>query len=167
MKKFIQWIAVLAMIIVWVAINRQDTVGALRDGSHTVAVLARADREITPKSAAGRYYHKLVWKHNAEMGDILLHKHPEHRMQFVMMIDLFVPAIEALLDGDGDSITISTAQIERLQTELNWLKSVGSETLRADIKREEVRFPPQQFAGMTIAEVYETVITQWQMTNDE
>ncbi len=160
MKKVMRWTVILmVMAMVWTAVSQQDTVQALRDGSHTVAVLARADAEITPKSAAGQYYHDLLWKHNSEMGNILLHQHPEHRMQFVTMIDSLIPSLEAFLDSKGDSATISAEQIDALQNELDWLKSIGSDSLRADIACEEVRFPLAQFIGMNVNEAYNTVVT--------
>ena len=159
MKKIMQWTVILVvMAAIWLTAARWETVQALRDGAHTADVLLRADRELTPKTAAGQYYHRLVWQHNAELIDIFVNRYPEHHTRFFVAVDAFIPAIEALLDGDGDSVTISAAQIDRLQTELNWLKSVGSDALRADIEREERRFPPEQFIGMTIAEAYERVV---------
>lgn len=162
MKKFMRWIMILAvMTVVWMAVSRRNIVQAIRDGSHTVAVMERANAEIPSKSAAGQYYHDLFWKYNAEVGDILLRQHPEHRLQFVTMIDSFIPPLEAFLDGKGDSVTISAEQIEDLQNELDWLKSVGSDNLRADIEREEARFPLSQFIGMTANAAYEVIVTDF------
>jgi hypothetical protein len=112
------------------------------------------------KSPAGQYYEAMFWKHSSEQVQIL-DDHPEHDEELWRLTRMFVPGLEALLDGKGDTVRITEEQIKGLQAELDWYASVGSPSLREDIEKEQQRFPLENFIGMTMSEALDYMNSSW------
>lgn len=127
---------------------------------HVGMVLLRVEREIMQKSPAGQYYEALFWKHNDELMQIA-RDHPENNEEFWRVTRLFIPGLEALLNGEGDTAQITSEQVESLKAELDWLASVGSPFLREDIEKEEQRLPLDYFAGMTMSDALDFINSSW------
>lgn len=160
-----RWI-VLALIGLCVLIMSQSKPAcALWGKAHRVAVLYRVDAEILSKTEAGLYYRDLFWKHNPELIQIYIVNNPDKYDDFLAVVDMFVPALEALVDGHGDNIRLTAEQIEAVEAELDWLFSVASPAFQQDIVKEQTRWPLSEFVGMTMTEVWEYVNTRW--TPDE
>ncbi len=120
------------------------------------AIVMRFYNEIVLSTPAGQYYNTLLWKHSDEMNS-LYENHPEHQGKVIKIIQEFIPGIEALVNGQGDTVQITAKQIQLLQTEVDWVASAGSPSLREDIERELERYPLQHFVGMTMSEALEFV----------
>ena len=118
---------------------------------HAANVLLRVESEIMQKSPAGQYYESLFWKHNDELIQIAFSA-PEQDIEFWWVTLSFVPGLEALLNGDGNKVKITAEQVRGLKSQLDWLASVGSPSLKEDIQKEEDRFPLESFVGMTMDE---------------
>ena len=67
-------------------------------------------------------------------------------------MNLFVPSLQALLDGNGDTITITSEQVTGLQSFLNALVEQGDPELQAAILSELERHPLENMAGATMGE---------------
>ena len=162
LRKRPRWILVFAILITSLAVflNHVGTVQATFSNIHIVTVLFRVEREIMQKSPAGLYYESLFWKHNDELIQISLN-HPENEEEFWRVNRLFVPGLEALLNGKGDTVRINWEQIQSLKKELDWLASVGSPSLREDIEKEQQRFPLDKFVGMTMIEALDFINSSW------
>ncbi len=78
--------------------------------------------------------------------------------QSIETMNLFVPALEALLDGNGDTVTITSEQVTSLQSFLNTLVEQGDPELQAVILSELERRPLENMVGMTMDEA-------WRYTN--
>lgn len=160
-----RWIILLlALILSLIGVLMQfGAVKATFTDVHAAMVLIRFETEIMQKTPAGQYYESLFWKHNDELIEIAS-KYPEHRVDFSNVTRKFIPELEALLDGEGDSVYITREHIESLKSELAWFASMGSPALQEDIQRELQRFPLDQFVGMTMTEAQNLVNLGWTST---
>jgi len=120
------------------------------------AILMRFYNEVVLPTPAGQYYNAMLWKHSDEMNS-LYKNHPEHRGKVIKIIQEFVPGMDTLLNGQGDTVQITAKQIQLIQAEVDWVASAGSPSLREDIERELERYPLQHFIGMTMSEALEYV----------
>lgn len=153
-------IVVIVLGILSVLLAQVNSVRATFSDMHSAMVLLRLETELMQKTPVGRYYESLFWKHNDEIVEIT-NVYPEHMIEFSRVTRMFVPELEALLDGKGDTAYITAEHIENLKAELAWFASVASPSLRADIQGELQRFPLDQFVGMTMSEAQDFVNSSW------
>ena len=132
--------------------------------THTVYVMLHVESDLLEKTPAGRHYRALYWRNNMEFIQIYIYKHID-RFAFVTwpVMDAFVPGLEALLNGKGDTIKVTGEQIRGLQEELDWLLTQCSPSLCKDIKNEEARFPIKTTIGMTYAQAWDAINTEWNL----
>jgi hypothetical protein len=134
--------------------------------AHSTYVLYRVQNELMMKTPAGCYYRALIWQSNDEL--IRLHYlYPENDVALFNALDGYIPALEALVDGKGDSVTINADEIDALQAELDWLVTVCNDDFRQVIERESRRFPLQTFIGMTARQAWDYINTTWQPLTEE
>lgn len=157
MSKRYRWMLAVALIaLATLALSQVDAVRAIFNGAHALRVFLRVQTEIIQKSPAGQHYESLFWKHNDEILQIL-NAHPEHREQFENAALLFVPELDALLNGDGDDAYVTLEHVQALKAELDWFSSMGSPALREDIRQEQERLPLDALIGMTMTEALDFV----------
>jgi hypothetical protein len=161
-KKIRFWLIVFAVsgMLIALFISQINKVSAAFDDIHAVYVLLRVEKEIMQKSPAGQYYESLFWKHNDELMKISA-SYPENNQEFWRVTRMYIPGLEALLDGDGDSIRITEEQVQGLKTELDQIASMGSSVLREDIEKEQERLPLENFIGMTMTEALDYINSTW------
>jgi hypothetical protein len=157
-----RWVIVITVLTILsvLILTQVHAVRATFSDMHAAMVLLRLETEIMQKTPAGQYYEILFWKHNDELIEIT-RDYPEHRVEFSRVTRLFIPELEALLDGNGDTVYITPEHMDNLKAELAWFASVGSPALRDDIERELQRFPLDQFIGMTMSEAQDFVNSSW------
>lgn len=142
-------------------IVKPESAFAVQNAVQIATILYRVDDEIMSETPYGRYYSDMYWKHNAELIEIF-QAHPE-RIEDVLRVTLLnLPLMEALLDGEGDTVTISKEQIEELEAMLTFIASVSSDELRTDIEREQKRTPLQNLVGMTMTEATLHIEEAWE-----
>lgn len=145
-------ITLAALVVLADAIFSQaKPVGASLGYDHVLDVWERAWNEILQYTPAGQYYEALLLKHSDEI-QALTGNDPVHIMGLWQVAERFVPGMEALLDGKGDTVQITEEQVHALKDEIDWLASAGSPSLRTDIEIELQQFPLEQFIGMTMNE---------------
>ena len=157
-----RWIIIFVLLLasMTILLTQVDSVQATFTNMYAATVLLRVETEIMQKTPAGQYYESLFWKHNDELMQIAA-QHPENNDEFLRVTRLFVPGLEALLDGEGDTVQINLEQVESLKAELDWLASVGSPVLREDIQKEQQRLPLDAFVGMTMSEALGFINASW------
>jgi len=162
LNKRSRWIIVVIILVVlsMLIFTPFDAVQATFNNMHATMVMLRVEREIMQKMPAGQYYESLFWKHNDEIMQISFN-HPENKEEFWRVTRLFIPGLEALLDGEGDTVQITSEQVESLKAELNWFASVGSPALREDIEKEQQRVPLDSFVGMSMNEALDFINSNW------
>ncbi|KAF0106782.1 MAG: hypothetical protein FD146_2374 [Anaerolineaceae bacterium] len=153
-------IFLLAPLLVF-GLGKVEYARALFSNMHAANILLRVEREIMQKSPAGQYYESMFWKHNDEIMQIMS-AHPEREDDFLRVARSFIPGLEALLNGEGDTVEITAGQVSDLKALLDWLASVGSPSLKEDIEREQARFPLDLFVGMSMDEALEYITTHWE-----
>ncbi len=119
-------------------------------------ILLRFYNKVVLPTPAGQYYNSLLWKHSDEM-NMLFKNHPEHQVSSIEVIQKFIPGMEALLNGQGDTVQITAEQVQLLKAEVDWVASVASPSLREEIERELERYPLEHFIGMTMSEALDYV----------
>jgi hypothetical protein len=152
-------VAVL-LILLSISLSQAGIVRAVFDGPQDAMVLYRVFTEILPGTPGGRYYLDLFIKHGPEIAEIV-NAHPEHEETLVRTTHLFIPGFEALLNGKGDTVHITTEQVDALQDELDWFASTGSPALQEDIEKERQRLPLDQFAGVTMNDALDMINSSW------
>lgn len=162
MNKRSRWVIVFGILLSSLALlaTRISTVRATFDVGHAVQVYLRVEAELMPKTPAGRHYVDLYYKHLCEIFQII-DAHPEHNETLVQAFVLFAPELEALLDGEGDRVYISSQHVTSLQAELDWFASRGSQALREDIQKERQLLSLDQFVDMTMNQAWEYINSKW------
>lgn len=160
-KRF-RWLTIFLILFASTVIflAQVDSVQATFTNMHAATVLLRVETEIMQKTPAGQYYESLFWKHNDELMQIAS-LYPENNKEIWRLTRLFVPGLEALLNGEGGTVQITLDQVQSLKTELDWLASVGSPGLRNDIQKEQQRLPLDAFVGMTMSEALDFINSTW------
>ena len=157
-----RWIIILVMLIIssTVFLVQVDSVQATFSDLHAGRVLLRVEAEIMQKTPVGRYYDSLFWKHFGEVSQIL-NANPEHGEVLLSAIRLFIPELEAFLEGEGDTAYVASEHVEALKAELGWFASIGSPALKEDIEREQQRLPLDDFVGMTMNDAWDFINSKW------
>lgn len=124
------------------------------------AIVLRFYNEVVLPTPAGQYYNAMLWKHSDEMNS-LYKNNPDHQEEVIKILHESVPGMEALLNGQGDTVLVTAKQIQLIQAEVDWVASVGSPALREDIERELERYPLEHFIGLTMNEALEYVTSNF------
>jgi hypothetical protein len=160
-KRF-RWSIVFIILLASLAtlLMQFDSVQATFTDMHMFAVMLRVESEIMQKTPAGQYYDSLFWKHSEELMQ-LIEANPGRYEELVRVNRLFVPGLEALLDGKGDEVRVTSEQVEGLKVQLDWFYSRGGPALQEDIQTEWQRLPLDHFVGMTMNEAWDFINSNW------
>lgn len=106
----------------------------------------------------GRHYINLYYAHDAEIQS-LLGTDAVLDAEAIATLQLWEPNLWALVRGEGDTATITAAQVNAVDSFLTNLSAAGSPELQQTIAAERDRLPlPQEFVGMTIDEARGLVV---------
>jgi len=104
------------------------------------------------RSPNGPRYARLFYDHNAEIYGLLV-EDAALRDEGLATLQLWQPDLQALLDGQGDSVTISAEQVQAVDDFLANLSAAASPALQEVIAEERAKLPPPEaFTGMTLEE---------------
>ena len=139
---------------------KPDTVYAIQNFINVVSTFARVEREIMSPTPYGRYYSGLYFKNHQELIQILS-SHPEYKEDMYKLMYLYIPHIDAALDGRGDEVHITQSQVDELQAFFDQIQAASNGELRVDIERELARTPLQDFVGMSMDETLAYIEYTW------
>jgi hypothetical protein len=108
-----------------------------------------------------RYYRDLRNKHNEELMDISEHMTPMEFDQVVILIDMWMPNLRALKNGEADKAVITKEQVDDLLENFLLVANRASPSLHDDIMKELDRLQLQDFIGMTMAEAWIHLHVVW------
>lgn len=131
-------------------------IGNLDRITDQAALLYRVRDEILNTTEEGQRYKGLYYEHSAEIAAIMI-SHPEIDEQGLDVIDAFTPNLQALLDGQGGTVTITTEQVQQAQAFLDVILPYASPRLQEAILNERELQPLEQLSGMTMAEAWEEI----------
>ncbi len=112
------------------------------------------------ETPAGQYYDSLFWKHSEELWQ-LIEANPGKYDELVRVNRLFIPGLEALLDGKGGTVRITSEQVDGLKAQLEWFAARESHTLQKDIQKEQQRLSLDHLVGMTMNEAWDFINSRW------
>ncbi len=142
---------VIGLILTLVLAGTVFTAGRALDYMEVVNTYWRVHDEVLYPTDSGRYYIDLFWRQNTELCSLIL-EHGQVKDDGLPIILQFEPGLRALVDGEGDNVRITDVMVDRVQTYLDLLVSLGSPELGAAIQAERARTPLDQFRGMTFEE---------------
>lgn len=116
-------------------------------------LLYRVRDEILSATPEGQRLTDLYYSYIPHIVQVLM-ANPELSDQSLETMNLFAPALQGLLDGNGDTVTITSEQVMGLQSFLNALVEQGDPELQAVILSELERHPLDSVVGMTIDEAW-------------
>jgi hypothetical protein len=159
------WIAIFILLFVTALsvffIAKPDVAYAVRSFADMAAIFARVEIEIMSTTPYGRYYSGLYWKHYEELRQIFS-SHPGYREDMHNLMHLYIPNIEATLDGRGNEVHITQRQVDELQAFFSKIMAISSKELQADMEREQTRTPLQDFVGMSMDETLAYIERAWE-----
>ncbi|MBI5840647.1 MAG: M23 family metallopeptidase, partial [Chloroflexi bacterium] len=119
-------------------------------------LLYRVRDEILSITPEGQRLTDLYYTYIPNIVQVLM-AHPELSDQSLEMMNLFVPPLQALLDGNGDTTIITSEQVAGLQSFLNALVEYGDPELQDAILSELERRPLESMIDMTMNEAWRHV----------
>ncbi|MEK6752903.1 MAG: hypothetical protein AABZ00_11640 [Chloroflexota bacterium] len=117
------------------------------------AMLTRLEEEILSTTIAGQRYVDLYYTHGFEIAAIL-NNNPDLADQGLDVIDALTPNLQALLDGQGGSATITNAQVQQAQAFLDAILPYASLQLQQAIADERASHPLEQLNGITMSQAW-------------
>lgn len=157
-----RWMILFALLTVLsvLILSGVKAVRATVSDMHVISVLLRVEAEVMQKTPAGQYYESLMWKHTAEINQIIS-AHPENNEKIMSALRLFTPGLEALVDGEGNTVHITSEQVGAIQEQLDFFVSVGSPAFREDIEKERQRLQLDRFVGLTMNDAWDLINSAW------
>jgi len=159
------WIAIFVLVFFTLLsvffVAKPDVVHAIQNFANVATTFARVEREIMSPVPYGRYYSGLYFENHKELKQILS-SHPAYKEDMHKLMRLYMPHIEATLDGRGDEVHITRSQVDELQTFFDQIQASSNGELRVDIERELARTPLQDFVGMSMNETLAYIESTWE-----
>jgi len=113
------------------------------------ALLYRIRDELLSTTDEGQHYINVYYAHSPGIAAIM-DAHLDLAEQGLDVIDLLVPNLQALLDGNGGTMTITEDQIQQAQAFLDALAPYASPELQDAILAEEQRRPLAAMQDLTM-----------------
>ncbi|PWH12052.1 MAG: hypothetical protein DDG60_15140, partial [Anaerolineae bacterium] len=126
---------------------------ALSQAVDLVELLYRLRDEVLAQTSEGQHYITTYYAHSPEIATILLSDSALYEQGFAVL-DSFVPALQALVDGEGEEVVITAQQVEAVRDFLNRLMAQSSPALAETIRTEQARRPLERIIGMNAAEAW-------------
>lgn len=135
-----------------------NRIAALADFVPNLIIYCRLRDEVMALAPDGRRYIDLYYAHNAEIQTILF---ADEALQSdaLNVLEIWEPSLEALVKGQGSSVTITAGQVEVIDDFLTGLSAASSPELQQVIADERAKLPAAEaFAGLTMEEARGIVI---------
>lgn len=120
-----------------------------------VELFHRVEDEILSQTPEGQHYIELYYANGPEIIQ-LLSNDPTLKDEAIATLQLWEPNLQALVDGQGGNVTITSGQVQAVQTFLDHLYAAGSPALRQTIDDEQAAKPLERTIGLPMnqASVY-------------
>jgi hypothetical protein len=119
----------------------------------TTYLFQRMCSQLLPSTPLGQHYLDLGYTHMNRLVRLLWYD-ATMTEQTWKVIDLYSPAVEALLDGEGDSVKITQEMVDELLVFLDGMEQRADEDLRQIIQEERSRVPWDELVGLTAEEAW-------------
>lgn len=124
---------------------------AMAGESFDILTFYRVRDEILSGTSEGQHYIDL---YNARASEITGHLLDDAALwnEAVSVLQLWQPSLEALIDGQGNTVVVTSDQVQAVQSFLDHLSAVSSPGLQQTIANERARTPLEQAIGKTMDE---------------
>jgi hypothetical protein len=126
---------------------------AIQSAAFDIQVFYRVRDELLSQSPEGQRYIDLYNAHGIEISEIL-RSNPVLADEAIATLQLWQPNLQALVDGNGNTVTITAEQIQSIQTFLDRLSVLGSPALQQTIADERARRPLESMTDMTMDQAW-------------
>lgn len=121
---------------------------------NTTILFNRMCSELLPTTPLGQHYLDLGNGHWEELVRLLWYDEMMTSQSW-RVIDLYSPAVEALLDGKGSRVRVSREMVDELLLFLSEMEKRADPELRQIIQEERARVPWEEMVGLTVEEAWE------------
>ena len=121
--------------------------------AQTTLLFQRLCSELLPSTPLGQHYLDLGFTHMHPLMRLLWYDETMTQQTW-HVIDLYTPAVEALLDGQGETVQITPEMIDELLLFLSEMESRADDDLRQIIQDERSKVPWQEMVGLTADEAW-------------
>lgn len=121
-----------------------------------IDVLYRVRDEILSQTAQGQHYVDLYETQGPELTEIII-PNSEILAEAVTVLQLWEPNLAALVDGNGSNVTITSEQVQAIETFLDHIYASASPELQQTITNERAATPLDQFVGETLDQAWEEI----------
>jgi len=135
--------------------NRDSQVEQRATAPMLETLYATRDR-VMRKTPTGRYYTNLYYSHTTELTKIMLN-HPTVLWETWDGITNWLPALAALVDDEGATVTVTAAMVDDLETVLALFAEHGSAPLRTAIANEKALLALPTLVGLSMEEAWTEV----------
>lgn len=122
--------------------------------ARTSFLFHRLCTEILPTKPLGQHYLDLGYTYWNELGALIWYDETM-ATQTWRVIDLYSPAVEALLDSEGADYRVSQEMVDELQRFLVEMESRATPELAGIIQEERARVPWDDLVGLTVEEAWD------------
>lgn len=119
-------------------------------------LLYRVRDELLNTTSEGQRLSDLYYTYIPNIVQVLI-ANPELSDSSFETMNLFTPSLQALVDGEGDTVTITAEQVEGLQSFLDALIQYGDEDLQSIISSELEKHPLENMVGLTMNEAWSQI----------
>lgn len=109
--------------------------------------------ELLASTPTGQHYMNLGHTYWDELVRLIWYDETMYRLTW-RVIDLYSPAVEALLDGKGDTVKVSQEMVDDMLRFLTEMEVRASPELREVIRRERAKVPWKEMVGLTVEEAW-------------
>lgn len=121
--------------------------------AETTVLFQRLCAELLPSTPLGQHYLDLGYTHWNELVRLLWYDKIMAKQTW-RVIDLYSPAVEALLDGKGSTVQVSQEMANELLYFLTEMESRADAELRQIIQEERSRVPWQEMVDLTVEQAW-------------
>lgn len=116
-------------------------------------LLYRVRDEVLNQTPQGQHYIELHYVHSPEMISLFANN-ATLKDEAIATIQFWEPMLQALVDGSGNSVTITAGQVQTVQTFLDHLSAVASPALQQTIADERAQHPLEEMIGKTMDDAW-------------
>lgn len=116
--------------------------------AYTTVLFQRLCSELLPTTPLGQHYLDLGYTHWNQLVRLLWYDETMTKQTW-HVIDLYTPAVEALLDKKGATVQITQEMVDELLLFLSEMENRANDDLKKIIQDERSKVPWQEIVGLT------------------
>ena len=136
-----------------VSLVSSNLVSSLEEVPLGVQLFYRVRDELLSLTPQGNNFIDLYYQYGPEIGALLLADSDLYQ-EGVGLLQIWEPKLRALVDGEGNTVTISQAEVDAIENFLLNLEAVASNGLRIVLQNERMNLDIQGFVGQTMSQAW-------------